>query len=188
MSSQFNEDREESMDWRTEPAPTHRCKVCGAMWRFWPKEDTGQQHDTWNLRSLACGDCCDNAPMGEQIEPVTMGQIEEYLKGILADYASHKAAHAEAKQVPLSVLDEHRQAIEHASGGKQAPMKAALHHQEAAEANDLSNESYAGKAVYIKGSRGGMAQYFRRDGVAATGLSTGHDSEQSDPGSDLHGK
>lgn len=65
-------------------------------------------------------------------------------------------------------------------------VKAALHNQEAAEANDLSNESYAGKAVYIKGSRGGMAQYFRRDGVAATGLSTGHDSEQSAQGSDLH--
>ena len=174
------------MDWRTEPAPTHRCKVCGAMWRFWPKEDTGQQHDTWNLRSLACGDCCDNAPMGEQIEPVTMGQIEEYLKGILADYASHKAAHAEAKQVPLSVLDEHRQAIEHASDEKQRPIKAALRHQKAAEASDPSNDSYAGKAVYIKGSHGGIAQYFRHDDAAATVLSADRDRAQFDPKSDLH--
>ena len=176
------------MDWRKKPAPTHRCNVCGAMWRFWPQKDTWQQYDSWSLCSLKCGSCCDNAPMGKQIEPITNGQMEEYLRDIPAACDSHKVAHAEAKQVPLSVLDEHRQAIEHASGGKQAPMKAALHHQEAAEANDLSNESYAGKAVYIKGSRGGMAQYFRRDGVAATGLSTGHDSEQSDPGSDLHGQ
>jgi hypothetical protein len=99
---------------------------------------------------------------------------------------SHKAAHAEAKQVPLSVLNEHRQAIEQASGEKKVPMKAELHHQEAAEASDPSNDSYAGKAVYIKGSRGGMAQYFRRDGVAATGLSAARDRAQSDPKSDLH--
>lgn len=65
-------------NWREEPAPTHRCKVCGALWRYWPKRDTGHD-DSWNLRSTACGPCCDNAPMGEQIKPLTLGEVEEYL-------------------------------------------------------------------------------------------------------------
>jgi hypothetical protein len=41
--------------------PTHRCKVCGALWFRWPA-------GTWSLRSPTCGPCCDNAQMGEQIE------------------------------------------------------------------------------------------------------------------------
>lgn len=65
-------------NWRNEPAPTHRCKVCGALWRYWPKRDTGHD-DSWNLRSTACGQCCDSAPMGEQIEPLTLGEMEKYL-------------------------------------------------------------------------------------------------------------
>lgn len=52
------------------PLPTHRCKVCGALWRYWPKRDTGHD-DSWNLRSSTCGKCCDMAPMGDQIEPLT---------------------------------------------------------------------------------------------------------------------
>jgi hypothetical protein len=40
---------------------THRCKVCGALWVKWPDA-------TWSLRSPECGACCDNAPMGDQIE------------------------------------------------------------------------------------------------------------------------
>lgn len=50
--------------------PTHRCKTCGALWRFWPERDTGRA-DAWNLRSAGAGPCCNNAPMGEQIEPMT---------------------------------------------------------------------------------------------------------------------
>ena len=37
-------------DWRNEPAPTHRCKVCGALWRYWPKRDTG--HDDSDRKSV----------------------------------------------------------------------------------------------------------------------------------------
>jgi hypothetical protein len=44
-------------------APTHQCKVCGALWR---QCDDG----SWNLRSEEAGPCCDNVPMGEQIEPL----------------------------------------------------------------------------------------------------------------------
>jgi len=40
---------------------THRCKVCNALWIKWPD-------GTWSLASQECGQCCDNAPMGDQIE------------------------------------------------------------------------------------------------------------------------
>lgn len=45
--------------------PTHKCKVCGALWRY-NEEGAG----SWTLRSSACGSCCDNAAMGDQIEPI----------------------------------------------------------------------------------------------------------------------
>ncbi len=44
--------------------PTHRCKVCGAYWRKWNVDG----ESSWNLCSRGCGECCDNAAMGEQIE------------------------------------------------------------------------------------------------------------------------
>jgi hypothetical protein len=40
--------------------PTHRCKVCGAMWIDWG--------DSWSLFGRRCGQCCDNVAMGDQIE------------------------------------------------------------------------------------------------------------------------
>jgi hypothetical protein len=33
--------------------PTHRCRVCGALWI--------EFQDAWSLFSLHCGKCCDNA-------------------------------------------------------------------------------------------------------------------------------
>jgi len=41
--------------------PTHRCVVCQALWVQWAD-------GTWSLISKKCGPCCDNAPMGAQIE------------------------------------------------------------------------------------------------------------------------
>ncbi len=61
------------------PAPTHRCKKCGALWRFWLARETGIQQDTWSLISAVAGPCCDNAPMGDQIEPIKLGDIERLL-------------------------------------------------------------------------------------------------------------
>lgn len=46
--------------------PTHRCTVCGALWR---KIEDG----TWNLVSGECAACCDNAAMREQIVEVPNG-------------------------------------------------------------------------------------------------------------------
>lgn len=42
--------------------PTHRCKLCGALWIDWG--------DSWSLFSRHCGQCCDNVAMGDQIEPL----------------------------------------------------------------------------------------------------------------------
>ena len=72
-------------NWRNLPAPTHRCRVCGAMWRFWPKRDVpGSNEDSWNMRSNACGECCDTAPMAEQIIPATEGDLLNWLQARLA--------------------------------------------------------------------------------------------------------
>lgn len=43
--------------------PTHYCTQCGAHWRL--NDDL-----SWTLRSAACGACCDNADMGDQIVPL----------------------------------------------------------------------------------------------------------------------
>jgi hypothetical protein len=51
------------------PDPTHRCNVCGALWILNPPSEV--QRGSWSLWSKACGKCCDNVAMGEQIEPIT---------------------------------------------------------------------------------------------------------------------
>lgn len=40
--------------------------------------------DSWNLRSGKCGPCCDAAPMGEQIQPVKLGEIAQYISARMA--------------------------------------------------------------------------------------------------------
>ena len=70
--------------WRSEPAPTHRCTTCGAVWRFIPKRDfPGAYCDSWNLRSTVAGPCCDSAPMRDQIVPLTMGDYERLVRARL---------------------------------------------------------------------------------------------------------
>ncbi len=65
--------------------PTHRCIECGAFWRFWNKRDTGQKKDSWSLRSRKCGQCCDTAPMGDQIVPIVN---KDLFKWLIQDYSS----------------------------------------------------------------------------------------------------
>jgi hypothetical protein len=74
------------MDWKDSPAPTHRCKVCGALWRFWRQEETPHaRDDSWSCHTLnIMGKCCDMAAMREQIEPVTLGQLLQYLQARIA--------------------------------------------------------------------------------------------------------
>lgn len=50
------------------PDATHRCKVCDALWHQWPDS-------RWSLVSRDCGPCCDNAPMGEQIEALEPPEV-----------------------------------------------------------------------------------------------------------------
>jgi hypothetical protein len=47
--------------------PTHRCRVCGALWWLGEMPPIGL---AWSLRSPKCGPCCDNVAMGDQIEPL----------------------------------------------------------------------------------------------------------------------
>lgn len=65
-------------------APTHRCKICGALWRLNPAMTTEEHRrthcrspycpllrETWSCHTLdVMGKCCDMAAMGEQIEPI----------------------------------------------------------------------------------------------------------------------
>ena len=62
------------------PAPSHFCRLCGALWR---QCDNGN----WNLRSKKCGPCCDNAPMGEQITPLLaeVDRINELVSDLRAN-------------------------------------------------------------------------------------------------------
>jgi hypothetical protein len=55
----------------TDRIPTHRCKVCGCKWIFWPAGTPGGGTDQawWSLgTNEKCGPCCDNVAMGDQIE------------------------------------------------------------------------------------------------------------------------
>lgn len=60
------------------PDPTHRCKACGALWTMNPPSAV-QPEGSWSLWSKRCGTCCDNVPMGEQIEPITEYRRHERL-------------------------------------------------------------------------------------------------------------
>lgn len=48
--------------------PTHRCKICGALWILYP--DWPDARGSWSLASQESGPCCNNVPMGDQIEPL----------------------------------------------------------------------------------------------------------------------
>ena len=59
--------------------PTHYCVECGALWRFQLKKDTGFPANSWSLVSRECGNCCDNEPMEEQIQPLTIKRLKNWL-------------------------------------------------------------------------------------------------------------
>ena len=52
-------------------SPTHRCKVCGALWILYS--------DAWSLCSKECGKCCNNVLMGEQIEPLLHSDLVTWM-------------------------------------------------------------------------------------------------------------
>lgn len=56
----------------TARTPTHRCKICGCQWILWPVGTLGYDDQMWSLATNAVpGPCCDNAPMGDQIESLS---------------------------------------------------------------------------------------------------------------------
>lgn len=64
--------------WRDEPAPTHRCVACNAMWRYWPQRDT-QEPDSWDLCSAKHGSCCEVVAIGKHIVPATNADLEKWI-------------------------------------------------------------------------------------------------------------
>ena len=48
---------------------THYCNLCGALWASLPPDKVFPDGG-WTLVSHFCGPCCDNARMGEQIQPI----------------------------------------------------------------------------------------------------------------------
>lgn len=58
--------------------PTHKCRVCGALWRVNLERDTAES-ETWQLCSPESGKCCDNTYMGEQIVPATAEDVMTFL-------------------------------------------------------------------------------------------------------------
>lgn len=57
--------------------PTHRCKTCGALWRFWRAEETSYPTDSWNLRSLHCCKDCDGRVEREHLEPLDWTHLKQ---------------------------------------------------------------------------------------------------------------
>lgn len=55
--------------------PTHRCKSCGGLWRFWFAQETGARSDSWNLRSLSCCLDCDGDASIEHMEPLDWNHL-----------------------------------------------------------------------------------------------------------------
>lgn len=77
-----------SVHYLAPPHPTHRCKVCGALWHHWDH--------SWSLVSEHCGACCDNVPMGKQIESLLdlVGRLKEAEQG--RDLAHERVIRAES--------------------------------------------------------------------------------------------
>jgi len=69
-----------TVNWKYDIAPSHKCKICGAYWRLWLKEEVPySENDSWSLLSTSCGSCCDNVPMRGQIEPLKLGDMFKFI-------------------------------------------------------------------------------------------------------------
>lgn len=80
------------LNWLDLYMPSHKCVVCGAMWRYWRAGDLASiKEDSWSLQSNTCGQCCDNVPMGEQIMPIKRKDAMEWLQAWAAVEAMKSA-------------------------------------------------------------------------------------------------
>lgn len=86
------------INWLELYMPSHKCAVCGAMWRFYRAQDFPghgvKQEDSWSLCSNTCGQCCDNVAMGEQIVPIKRKDAMEWLQAWAAVEAMKAAVEA----------------------------------------------------------------------------------------------
>jgi len=126
------------------PAPTHRCKKCGALWRYWPVFDTGDDEDVWSLRSKECGECCDGPMTREQIKPMTLGGMAEHLAiaALQQPHGTNSGARVtdEAVKAAWQTFNRHEDGF--APTAMRAAISAALPHLTAEQA-----ETVAGGAV-----------------------------------------
>ena len=119
--------------------PTHRCKVFGAYWRKWNVD--GKL--SWNLCSPGCGECCDNALMGEQIEA-------------LVPNAKVGAA------LPPAIREGVEAAFE-GRDGWQTKIAAAVRHLPAEDAKVGGDEREAFEAWFEADAMPGEADWFKRE-------------------------
>jgi len=66
--------------WQATNTPTHRCRECGALWRYWRAEASfGEAPDqpAWERCSVVAGACCERAP-GPIVEPATVWDVIDW--------------------------------------------------------------------------------------------------------------
>lgn len=90
-----------------EASATHRCKVCGAKWRA-NEPMPGMSDGSWSLVSARCGPCCDNVPMGRQIEPIghtarLLSYVDQACQDRDASDADLTAAEARARALEVQL-------------------------------------------------------------------------------------
>ena len=59
----------------TDIQPTHRCKICGSLWKKWSDDELSIGSPSWSLISTSCGQCC-------RYGGVALGQIERLNPGV----------------------------------------------------------------------------------------------------------
>lgn len=88
---------------------THRCKICGSLWRLDPPGAV-PPGGSWSVATPErMRACCDNAVMGDQIEPIRRPIIA--LHGA-AKAAKQKALGLDADNLPLELSDAERLAAQ----------------------------------------------------------------------------
>ena len=104
-------------------AEIHRCRKCGTLWRRWRDGNYSL------IENKPAGSCCDNAPMGEQIEQ-------------LWPHASNSGSNLRTLQLRIDFLEgtalPHARKQEHADGFRVGWHAALTRIREGDDVEDLS--------------------------------------------------
>lgn len=66
-------------DWLDGTVPSHRCTVCGALWRV--RLEHQDVVESWELHSREALGCCLGAHMGSQMVPIRVREMLRWLAG-----------------------------------------------------------------------------------------------------------